>query len=157
MIFRQTIPRRIGNIHHRSTRFDDGLHHTRQKSLVGAPGVFGIEFDILDVFFCIFDRRHSTFDDRIGSRFEFGIDMLGRNPDTGMDPFVFGQRQRVGRNVDIALNSAGQRTNCRGGNRLGNFTDGIEITGTGDRETGLDHIDPQRFQRACHFDLLDRI
>ena len=80
--------------------------------------------------------------------------MLGRNADTRVDAFVFGQPQGVGGHVDVLFHGARQRANRRGRNGLRNLEYGVEVPGAGDRETRFDNVHTEAFQKFGDFDFL---
>ena len=46
------------------------------------------------------------------------------------------------RSVDVCTNAAGETTDDRAANGLGDFTDRFEVSPAGDGKAGLDDIDP---------------
>ena len=74
-----------------------------------------------------------------------------------MYTWMFGIFQSIGGYSDIILYRAGQRAYRRPGHCLGYLYYRIKITGTRHRETSLNHINSQAFQRPGHFDFLNRV
>ena len=157
VLLRQAIARRIGNVDDRRPSPDHGLDHAREVLVVGTPGVFGIELDVLDILFRMPDGRHGPLDDLLRRGIELVIDMRVRHADARMYPLVLGQSQRVGRHVDIVLHGPRQRADRRPGNGLRYLPDRIEVAGARHGKAGLDDIHAQRLKRPSHFHFFDRI
>ena len=85
------------------------------------------------------------------------VNMGMRNADAGMDSLAFGQRQGVGRRVDVLGHGTGQRTDDRQRNGLGNLADGIEIARTRHGKSRLDDIHAEGFERSGHLYFFNRI
>ena len=157
VLLRQAVSGRVGDIDHRSARFNDRFDDARQVFVVGPAGVFGVEFDVFDIFLRVFHGSYGPFDDLFGGRFELVVNMRVGHADPGMDPLMFGQRQRVGGYVDVFLYGASQRADRGIRNRLRNFAHRIEVARTRNRETCFQDIYAQFFQGAGYFYLFNRI
>ena len=140
----------IGNIHHRSARFDNGFHHTRQVFVIRASGIFGIEFDILYIAAGILHCRHGTFDNLLAVGIEFISDVRVGSTDTGMNTFMLGKLQSFRRHVNIFLYGTCQGANRRPRHSFGNLNHRVKVTRTRNGESRLNHIHAQRFQLPCH-------
>ena len=140
----------IGNIHHRSARFDNGFHHTRQVFVIRASGIFGIEFDILYIAAGILHCRYGTFDNLLAVGIEFISDVRVGSTDTGMNTFMLGKLQSFRRHVNIFLYGTCQGANRRPRHSFGNLNHRVKVTRTRNGESRLNHIHAQRFQLPCH-------
>jgi hypothetical protein len=58
------------------------------------------------------------------------------------------------RSVDVLVARARQRRDGRTTHRSGDGTDALEVTGRGDGEAGLDHVDAELVERQGDLDLL---
>ena len=150
---RKAVARRIGDVDHGGTGGDGRLDDARQILDIGATGVLGVELHVLDVAFGVLHRRDGPFENLLGRGAQFVVDVLRRHADTRMDTLVPGKAQGVGRNVDVLLYGARQRTDRRLGNGLGNLQHGIEIPGAGDREARFDHVHAEIFEQFGDLDL----
>jgi len=83
------------------------------------------------------------------------MDRAGGQED--VDPWPLGVLHRLPSPVDVGLPAAGQAANARPFHRLGDFADRLEVAGRGDREAGLDHVDPQVGEGLGNLHLLAQI
>ena len=150
----QAVARGVGNVDHRGAGRDDRFDHAGEVFRIGAPGVFGVELDVLDVALGVFHRPDGRFDDLFGRRAQFVVDMLGRYADSGVYALVLGQPQGVGGDVDVFFHGAGERADRRGRNGLRNFKYGVEVSGAGNRESRFDDVHAETFEELGDFDLL---
>lgn len=117
VLLRQAIARRIGDVDDRRPGPDHGLDHAREVLVVGTPGVFGIELDVLDILLRMLDGRYGPLDDLLRSGIELIVDVRVRYADARMYPFVLGQSQRVGRHVDVVLHGPASARRSSAGKR----------------------------------------
>ena len=150
----QAVARGVGNVDHRSPGRNGGLDHAGEVLRIGAPGVFGVELHVLDIAFGVFHGFDGLFEDFLGRRAQFVVNVLGRNAYTRVDALVPGQSQGIGGHVDVFFHGAGQRTNRRGRNGLRNLEYGVEVSGAGNREPRFDDVHAEAFQQLGDFDLL---
>ena len=106
----QAVSRCVGDVHYRSTGFDDRFDDTCQIFVLRASRIFGIKLHILHVALGIFYCGYSPFDNLFAVGVELVLDVCIAGADTRMDSLVFGKLQRFGGHVDIALYGAGQGT-----------------------------------------------
>ena len=154
VLLRQAVACRVGNVDHRGAGADNRFDHAGEVFGIGASGVLGVELHVLDVTLGVFHRLDGRFENLLGRRPQFVEDMLGRDADARVNAFVFGQTQRIGGNVDVFRHGACERADRRFGNGLRNFQHGVEIPGTGDRESRFDNIHAETFQQFGDLDLL---
>jgi len=108
---RQTVARRVGDVHHRGTRLDDGFHYAGQILVVRASGIFGIELHVVYIFLGILHGRYCPFDNFLPVRIELIFDMFVTRSYTGMDTLVLGILQGICCHINILLHGTGQGTN----------------------------------------------
>ena len=77
--------------------------------------------------------------------------------DSGMYALVLGILKRIDSYVDVLLDSPCECTYRRPGDGLGNLHDRVEVTRAGDRETCLDDIHAETFERLGYLDFLNSI
>ncbi len=80
------------------------------------------------------------------------MDRTGSNE--GVDTTGIGIGQRLGGTVDIRVHRPGQTADPAVLDGVGNAFHRLEITRTGNRKTGFDHIHPQFFQGTGNAQLL---
>ena len=113
ILLRKTIARGVGDVDYRCTSFDDGLYHTCQIFVVGASGVFSIEFHILYEPLGILHCLNGTLDDFLTIAIELVFDVQVAGSNARVDALVLGILQRLNGNVDVFLNRPCERTNGR--------------------------------------------
>ena len=107
----QTVARRIGNVHHRGTRLDDGLHHTSEVFIVGSSGVLAVELHVIYIALGILCGGNGHLEDMLAVGVEFILDVLIGSSDACVDTLMLGIFQRIEGHIDITLYRTGQRTN----------------------------------------------
>ena len=142
---RQTIARGVRNVDHRCASLDDGLHHSGQIFVLGAAGVFGIEFHIVHKPARILDRLHRTLDYLLAIGIELILYVRVGRADAGVYPLVFGILESIHGYVNILFHGTGQRADCRPGHGLRDLYHRIEITRTRNGKTGFDYVNAQGF------------
>ena len=150
----QAVARGVGDVDHRSPGRNGGFDHAGEVCRIGTSGVFGVELHVLDIAFGVFHGFDGLFEDFLGRRAQFVVNVLGRNAYTRVDALVPGQSQGIGGDVDVFFHGAGQRTNRRGRNGLRNLEYGVEVSGAGNREPRFDDVHAEAFQQLGDFDLL---
>src|SRR5262249_2277243 len=83
------------------------------------------------------------------------MDIGGR--DEGVDTGAIGVLDRVPGRVDVGLVGAGEPADDRPLHVVGDRLDSLEVTGRGDREAGLDHVDAEPGELLRDLDLLLRV
>ena len=124
---RQAVTCRVGDVHHRRSRLDDGLDDTGQVFILRTSGVFGIELHIVHKAAGILHGSHGALDDFLTIGVEFIADVRIRSTDTRVDTFVFGIFQGFSRYVDIFLYGTCQGTDGRPCHCFGYFNHRIEV------------------------------
>ena len=153
----QAVAGRVGNVHHRGSRFDDGFHHAGQVFVVGAPGVFGVKFYVFDVAFGIFHGGHCALNDFLAGRVELVFDVAVAGADAGVYAFALGKLQGLGGAVNVLLDGTCQGTDGGPGHGFGYLNHRVEVARARNRESGFNHIHAQRFELLGHLDFLNRV
>ena len=149
----QAVARRVGYIDHGGSGGNGRLDDPGEVFDVGTSGILGVELDVIDETAGITHRLDGPFDDPLGCRAQFVVDVLGRDADARVDPLAPGASQRLGRGVDVPLDGASQGADRRFGDRFRDGYYGIEISRTRNGESGLDDIHAEAFEQAGHLDL----
>ena len=150
---RQTIAGRIRNVHYCSTCLNYSFHHTSQIFIVRTTCIFCIELHIIHVTTSILHGSYCTLDDFLTIGIEFILDMRIRCADTGMNTFMLSKLQSICSYIYIFLYCTGQCANSRPCHRFGYFNNRVEISRTGNRESGFNNIHAQQFQCLCYLNL----
>ena len=137
---RQTIAGRIRNVHYCSTCLNYSFHHTSQIFIVRTTCIFCIELLIIHVTTSILHGSYCTLDDFLTIGIEFILDMRIRCADTGMNTFMLSKLQSICSYIYIFLYCTGQCANSRPCHRFGYFNNRVEISRTGNRESGFNYI-----------------
>ena len=74
-----------------------------------------------------------------------------------MDAGLLGELERVPGAVDVLLIATGQAANGAAAHDGGDFADGVEVVGRGDREAGFHDVDAEIDQRLREFQLLSLV
>ncbi len=120
-IRRQAVAGSVGNIHNRSSGFDDGFDYSGEIFIVGATGILGIKLYVLDEFLRVADARYGAFENLFACRVEFVADMVVARAYACVDAFVAGIFQRIGCHADVVLNGARQGAHSGPRHRLANL------------------------------------
>jgi len=140
----------VWDIDHGGTRLDDGFDHFGQVDVVGAAGVFGVEFHVVHKFAGVLHTGDGSFQNVVLVGIEFVLDVVIGGSDTGVDTTALGILEGFGSHFDVFLNGAGQGTDYRPGYSLADLNHRVKVPGTRNRKTGLNDIDPQVFQGLGH-------
>ena len=111
ILLRKTIARGVGDVDYRCASFDDSLYHTCQILVVGAAGVFSIEFHILYEPLGILHRLNGTLNDFLTIAIELVFDVQVASSNARVDALVLGILQRLNGNVDVFLDRPCECTN----------------------------------------------
>ena len=152
--WRQVVTDGIGDIHRTGSGVDDRFQHPAEKIQLGTARVLGRELDIVGVLARPPDRLDGLLHHLVRLHAQFLFHMNGRGGDEGVDTRRARLFQRLTGAVDVALQGA--RQSAYGGilHRPRNCLHGLEIAGTGNREAGLDNVDPHALQRPGDAHLL---
>ena len=152
---RKTVAGRVRYVYYCCASLDNSLDNPCQVLVVSASSVFRIKFDILYILFSIFYGGYGAFYYFITIAVELLFNVRIAGSYSCMYAVVLGIFKRLGRNVDIFLYGARQRTDCWPGNGLGNFYYRIEIARAGYRKTGLDYVYSQLLKLFGHLYFLN--
>ena len=153
----QTVSGGVGDIDHGGSCLDDRLDDPGQILVVGASGILGIEFHIIDVFLGILHGSHRPFDNLLTGGVELVPDMRVAGANARVYTLVLGIFQRLSRQVDVVLHRPGECAYRGPCHRLGDFDDRVEITWAGNGEPRLYHVHPKLFELSGHLDFLYRV
>ena len=142
----QAIAGGVGYVDNGSPGLDDGLDHAGQVFVVGAACIFGIELNVLDILFGIFDRGDSALDNLLAGGVELVFDVVVRSAYAGVYTFVPGILQGFGRYLYIVFDRSGKGTNGGPCHRFGDGNDRFEIAGTGYRKSCFYDVDAKGFE-----------
>ena len=81
----------------------------------------------------------------------------GRGGQEDVDARLLGVLDRLPGAVDVAVVAPGQAADRRAGDLGGDRPHGLEVADRGDREPGLDDVDPERGQGAGDLELLGHV
>ncbi len=147
----------VGNVDRGGAGVDGRLDHFAEEVELGAGGVFGRELDVVAVARGPLHAGHGPLDDLVLAHLELELAMDGAGGQEDVDPGSLGVLERLPGPVDVLIVAAGQAADGRPAHRLGDFPDGLEVAGRGDREAGLDHVDAQVDQGLGDFQLLGEV
>ena len=135
----------VGDVDDRGASGDHGLDHAGQVLEGGAAGVLCVELDVLDIGARMLDGMDAAIDGLVeGHAAELVLEVLGADADAGVDAGAGAVLERVGADVDVLLDRAGQAAdNGLVAHDLGDLLDGLEVAGARDGETGLDDVNAQ--------------
>ncbi len=142
----------VGAVDGGSAGFDGGVDDFGEVVEFGARGVFGGEFDIVNVGAGEGDVVAGHAENFIFGffEFEFAMDFGGGAED--VDAAMRGVLDGFPGAADVFFGAAGEA----GDDGVADFGrdggDGIEVTGAGDGEAGFDDIDAEGFEGACDFE-----
>jgi len=142
----EAVTGRVGDIDYCCAGGDHGLDHAGEVFIVGAAGVFGVEFDVADEVTSPFHGLDSALQDFFAGSVEFAFDVRVRGTDAGMNAGLTGVAECFGCDFDIFLDGAAETADGGVFDDLSYFFDRMKITGAGDGEAGLDDIHSQSLQ-----------
>ena len=90
VLTRQAIARRIGNIDNRCPGLNNGFGQATQEIKVGATGIFGVKFNIINIIPGVFDRIDGLLQNGFTVTVELITNMNIRRTNTCMNPTAFG-------------------------------------------------------------------
>ena len=137
---RHAVACRVGDVDDLRTGIDHGLNDLGQVFVLGAAGIFGIEFDLIDLVAGILDGSHGTFDDFLAGTVELVFDVAVAGADACMDSFMLCEFKGFGCAVNVLLYGACKGADCRPCDSLRDFYYGIEVAWTGNWESSFDDV-----------------
>jgi hypothetical protein len=147
----------IGDVDGGGTGIDGRFDDVAKEIDFGSGGIFRREFDIIAITGSSSHPRDGAGDDLLlrHSQFEFAVD--GRGGEEDVNARGFGSLERFPGAIDILIVAPSQPTDARSPNRLGDRPHRFEIAWGSDRETCLDHIDPQVHQGLSDLQLFGEV
>jgi len=136
----------IGDIDDGGAGGDHCFDDAGEVFVVGAAGVFGIEFDVADQVAGPFNGLYCPLEDLFAGGVKFGFYMRVGGADAGMDAWPAGVLKGLSGDFDIFLDGAAEAADGGVFDDPAYFLDGMEISGAGHREAGFDDIDAQGFE-----------
>ena len=143
ILVRHRVPDRVGDVDRRRALLDRRLHDLGHELHVGAASVLGRELDVVAVLLGVRDGRARLSDDVLARGHELALDVDVGGRDEGVDARPLGVLDRVPGGVDVGRRRAREAADHRPLDRLGDRRDRFRVTGRGDREAGLDDVDPE--------------
>ena len=147
----------VGDINHCGTGLDDRLDDSCKIFIVSAACILCIELHIVNEPAGIFHCRYGTLKDFLLIGIELIFNMIVRGAYSRMDSLEAGKMKGISRYINIFFDGAGQGAQSRFGHNLGDFHDGLEVTGAGDGESALDDVHLHIFKLLCELDLLNGV
>ena len=157
VLLRQTVARRIGNVDHRGTSLDDGLHHAGQILVVRTACILAVELHVLHVATGVLRSTDGALNDFLARTIKFIVYVLFAGAYARVDALALGILQRLGCHVNVVLDGTRQRTDGGPRHRLRNLNHRMEVTRTRYRKSCFNHVNAQLLQCLCHLNLLHRV
>ena len=151
---RQTVAGSIGDIDYCGSGLDDGLHHSREVFVVGAPGVFRIELNVFYKRLGVFHAFDGPFKYFLRSGVELILYVIGRCAYARMYTRTLRESERLGGDLYVGFHRAGQSADGRPCDGLRYLLHGSEIAGARHRKSCLDDIHSEPFELLGHLDFL---
>ena len=147
----------VGDVDRRRALVDRDLHHLGGELDVRPGRVHRRELDVLDERARVGHGRPRALLD-VGARgLELVLDVDVRRRDEGVDPRSLGVAYRLGGTLDVGRLSPRQAGDHRALHLAGDRLDRLEVAGRGDREAGLDDVDPEPRELVRDLELLGRV
>ena len=120
----------------------DVLDDAHEELLVGAAGVLRVELDIVHEAAGVLHRVHGALDGLVLGEAELVTQMAGGHAQTRMDARALRRAQGLGRNLDIAVDGAGEAADGAGvAGDAADLLHALEVARAGDGEPRLDDVD----------------
>ena len=125
------VPRGIGDVDNGRARIDDALDDLHEEIVVGATGVLGVKLHVVHVFLGIAHAVLRALEALVLGDAQLIVQVARAHAETGVDARTLGILERLGRTVDVLLDSAREADDGRVvASELGNTADAFEVTGT---------------------------
>ena len=154
VLLRRGIADRVGDVDYRRALFDRDRADLGGEIDVGPGRVHRRELDVLAVGLGQRHRRPRLSLDVVAGALQLVLDVDVGGGDEGMDAGPARVADRSPGGVDVGLVSAGEAADHRALDPAGDLLNRLEVPGRGDREAGLDHVDPKAAELLCDLDLL---
>ena len=141
----------VGDIDNCSTSFDYCFYHASEIFIVGATGVFGVEFHVFNISLGIFYGSHCAFDNLFGGAIEFVFNVAFACANAGVNAFVLSKLQCFGSHIYILFYCTGKGADSRPSNCFRDFDNRLKIARTRNRESCFDNVNAQQLKILCHF------
>ena len=144
----------VGDVDRRRALVDRDLDHLGGELDVGAGGVHRRELDVVDQRARVRDGGARGALDVLARGLQLVLDVDVARRDERVDPRPLGLAYGVGGAVDVARMSAREAGDHGAVDLAGDRPDGLEVTGRGGREAGLDHVHAQARELVRDLELL---
>ena len=143
----------IGNVHRGRPGLDHRLQHPAQETQIRTPGILRRELHVVGILARLFHRTHRLFQHLLRAHAQLALHMNRRGGDEGVNAPGVGRPERLAGAFDVLVQRPRQTADGAVLDRLGHGPDRLEVTGTGNRKTGLDDIHMHFLQRPgdTHF------
>jgi hypothetical protein len=145
---------RVGDVEGAGTTVDGGLEDVAHEVEVGPGGVLGAELDVVGVLPGTRHRRDGLGPHLLGAHAQLVLHVGGAGGDEHVDAAPLGRLDRLPAAVDVLVGGPGQAADDGAAHRRGDGVDGVEVALAGDREPGLEVVDPQARQLLGDLELL---
>jgi hypothetical protein len=144
----------IRNVDRGGAGLDGGLDAAAEKVMLGAGAVLAAPLDIVGEVAGAGDRRyhHLVHGLRLQLQLPLHVDRRGRQE--GVDAPALGRLDCFAGAIDVLLAGAREAAHHRVLGALGDLLDGGEVALRGDREAGLDDVDPHGIEQLGDLELL---
>ena len=152
MLLGQRVADRVGEVDRRRAGLDRRARDIRDEGGIRACRVLAAELDLVDPTDDVSDRAPGPLEDlgRLETQLVLHVDRARPEDDVDARPSA-----RVGKRLDCGVEilhpRPGERRNRRPGDRRADCANAFEVTGRGEREARLDHVDAQGLE--CQRDL----
>ncbi len=152
---RHVVPRGIGVVHNRRARLNGSLDDAHEEVLIGATGILGVELDVVDEVGRELDGVDSPLNRLVLREMQLVVQVARAHTKTGVDAWAFCGLERLGGDLDILVDRAGQTAHHAGVARNApDLGHALEVTRGGDGEAGLDHVDVHADELPCDNEFL---
>jgi len=157
ILFRQAVTRSIRYVDNCGAGVDHGLSHPGEILIVAPACVFCIEFHVIGEFPGVPDCICSSFDYLFRGGPDLVLNMPRRGAYAGVDPLSFSILQCFGSHFYVFFHRPRKCAYNRLPDSFRYLNNRTEVARTGNRESCLDYINTQCFERLCNFDLFNGV
>ena len=157
VLLRHGVPDGVGDVDRRRALVEGDLDHLGRELDVGARGVHGRELDVVGVALGLGHRGAGEALDVLARRLQLVDDVDVRGRDERVDARPRGLAHRLPRALDVGGVGAGQPRDHRAVDLSRDRPHGLEVARRGDREAGLDDVDPEPRELVGDLELLGRV
>ena len=139
----------VWNVDHGGARLNGRLDDADQELLVGAAGVLCVELDIVHKIASVLHRMDGALDCLFLGHAELVAQMAGGHAQTRVDTRALCRAQRLCRDLDIAIDRAGEAADGAGvAGDATDLLDALEVARAGNGKARLDDVDLHAHQLA---------